>query len=106
MERDNETDGHKHEDSTVTMYSDHLPQKLKIFKAKVKRKVKKELTCISYAMKRKFGEIQETIHKQTAKLNKMQCWVTELGKWHKEANEAFVMLLSQTQQMQEKITNL
>lgn len=53
-------------------------------------------------MKRKFGEIQETIQEEIAKLNKMQCWVTELGKWHKEANEALVMLLSHAQQMQEK----
>lgn len=104
MKRDNVTDGHRHEDSTVTMQS--LPQKLKIFKAEVKSEVKKELTCISYAMKRKFGEIQETIQEEIAKLNKMQCWVTELGKWHKEANEALVMLLSHAQQMQEKITNL
>lgn len=62
MERDNKTDGHKHEDSTVTMQS--LPQKLKIFK--VKSEVKRELTCISYVMKRKFGEIQETIQEQIA----------------------------------------
>lgn len=53
-------------------------------------------------MKRKFGEIQETIQEEIAKLNKMQCWVTELGKWHKEANEALVMLLSHAQQMQGK----
>lgn len=59
-------------------------------------------------MKRKFGEIQETIQEEIAKLNKMQCWVTELGKWHKEANEALVMLLSHAQQMQgkKKKTNL
>lgn len=57
-------------------------------------------------MKRKFGEIQETIQEEIAKLNKMQCWVTELGKWHKEANEALVMLLSHAQQMQEKKNNL
>lgn len=56
-------------------------------------------------MKRKFGEIQETIQEEIAKLNKMQCWVTELGKWHKEANEALVMLLSHAQQMQEKKQN-
>lgn len=56
-------------------------------------------------MKRKFGEIQETIQEEIAKLNKMQCWVTELGKWHKEANEALVMLLSHAQQMQEKKKN-
>lgn len=56
-------------------------------------------------MKRKFGEIQETIQEEIAKLNKMQCWVTELGKWHKEANEALVMLLSHAQQMQGKKKN-
>lgn len=56
-------------------------------------------------MKRKFGEIQETIQEEIAKLNKMQCWVTELGKWHKEANEALVMLLSHAQQMQGKKQN-
>lgn len=42
MKRDNKTDGHKHDDSTVTMQS--LPQKLQIFKAEVKSEVKKELT--------------------------------------------------------------
>lgn len=56
-------------------------------------------------MKRKFGEIQETIQEEIAKLNKMQCWVTELGKWHKEANKALVMLLSHAQQMQGKKKN-
>lgn len=97
MERDNKTDGHKHDDSTVTMQS--LPQKLQIFKAEVKSEVKKELSCISYAIKKDMWRNSGNDSKTNSKT-----WVTELGKWLKEAN--FVMLLSHTQQMQEKITNL